>query len=141
MSCDADKARIPVRLQVGWTRPGPPPPIAWLNTERRLLVIPARWYPHFFWECESWTFDRATFEHYRKGFSLLQVHLRQGHGHVLYDIAADNFLRQGHSSHSCGDKDRRRYEKWHCPRRFFAYDAELEARYPAPEAPRQGVLL
>ena len=140
MSCDT-RSVVPARLQVGWYKDGAPPPIGWLNTERRLLTIPVRWYPHFFWECESWTFDRATFDHYRRGFDLVNVHLKQGEGHIIYAIAADSFLVQGHSSHDCTDKMRQKMEKWHAPRRFFAYDRELEARYPVPEAPRQGVML
>ena len=125
---------VPVRLR-SWRQSTPPPVIAHIDTGRAILAVPVRYgkRTHWFYECESWAFDRATWDHYRKGFDLVHFHLTYSGVEILYMCAAATFDGFGHSSWDCTDRERRYAEKWHCGKRSMQYDRELDERYPPPE--------
>ena len=104
--------------------------VAVLDNQRRLLAIPVRWHPHYFYKCESWTFDLRTWRHYRPSFDLVHVHLVVADVSIIYAIAAGTFEQGGHSSYTCCDRKLKDPERLHCPKELFRFDRELEARYP-----------
>ena len=144
MTCDS--RGIPIRLGGG-----DGPKIGVLVRERRLAAFHVTYDPHLFWDCAklhrsedtpySWTLDAQTLLHYRRGFDLMEFHLTHFGVSIPFRIAADNFVRAGHSSFDCWDRKMEALEKWHCPWRHFLYDEVLAASYPPPERKRQAVLL
>lgn len=126
------------------------PRLGVLVRERRLAAFHVTYNRHLFWDCarlhraddtESWTLDAQTLLHYRRAFSIMEFHLTHAGVSIPFRIAVDLFVRAGHSSYDCDDRQRERPEKWHCPWRFFLYDHAIAARYPPPERPKQATLL
>lgn len=149
MTCEDTRKMLQVRLK--WWPTDPRPVIAHLLKERRILVAKVRWgdrggrKSNYFWDCGSWTFDVETFQEWRRGFDIMHWHLREpqeaNQPAMIFTIAADTFLRSGHSSFTCDDKARQRQEKWHCPLESWQYDRALLQRYPQPSSVKQGALL
>ena len=143
MTCDSKGPAIRMGSPDG-------PRIGTLVRERRLAVFPVTYERHLFYDCgkmhraddeHSWTLDAQTLLHYRRAFDIMEFHLTRVGVSVPFRIAADVFVRAGHSSFDCDDRHRARSEKWHCPWRHFQFDEVLAGRYPPPARAEQAALL
>jgi hypothetical protein len=110
------------------------PAIARINPDRRILAVPVRW-RHFERRCESWTFDRRTWEIYRGRFDIVHFHLITNETDLIYAVGAETF-ELGHSSWRCNDLSGRRRERLHMQRIYMQYDKAIEAQV-MPEPVKQ----
>lgn len=136
MSCNdaiADAGALPVRLRGS---AGERKRVV-ASIQDRVLVIPVSWSPHYFYECESWTFDREAMQHYGVKFVAVEFRLHRAGGRVTpFRLPAELWLHRGHSSFSCTDAAHAHPEKWHCPLKGFSYDWQGGPVEPPPHEPQ-----